>query len=129
MTTSSPTAYPYRDRWQIVTPEHPVAVTEIDPVGDPDLADHAPGARCSQCGKGSVRLARSELWAIRHKPRDDNKGIIRLYCREHLPSREWVQGGTTSLTVRDDEFTCLDCWFVVRVGTPCATSGAEHHRQ
>jgi hypothetical protein len=35
VTPNEPTVNPYRDRWQIATPEHPVAVTEIDPTGDP----------------------------------------------------------------------------------------------
>lgn len=128
MSTSEATAYPYGNRWQVLTPEHPVRVTEIDPEGDPELSDYGPGARCSQCGKDSVRLARAELWAVRHKTRDDNKGIIRLYCRDHLPSREWVQGGSASDTVRGDELTCLDCFLVVRVGTPepCGETGREH---
>jgi hypothetical protein len=56
MTPNEPTAYPYGDRWQIVTPEQHVAVTGVDPTGDPDLADRAPGARCSQCGKNSTLL-------------------------------------------------------------------------
>jgi hypothetical protein len=108
-----------------IPPETPISLTEVDPDGG-RYADHGSRAYCSQCGKKSTRLARSELWAIRHKTRPDNNGVVRLYCREHLPSREWVQGGSAGLTVRGDEFSCPDCWLVVRVGSPCATTGAEH---
>lgn len=111
-----------------IPPETPLPLTEVDSDGG-KYADHGPHAYCSQCGKKSARLARSELWAVRHKTREDNKGIVRLYCRDHLPSREWVQGGSTSLAAKNDEFTCPDCWFVVRVGTPCASTGAEHTKR
>lgn len=108
-------------------PETPLPLTDIDPDGGA-LADYGSHAYCSRCGKNSTRLARTELWAVRHKTREDNKGIVRLYCRDHLPSREWVQGGATSLTIRGYEFTCLDCFLVVRVGAPepCAETGREH---
>jgi len=40
--------------------------------------------------------------------------MVRLYCRDNLPSRKWVQGRSTSLTVRGDEFCFTDCWLVER---------------
>lgn len=67
--------------------ETPVQLTKLWE-NDGRYADYGPGMFCSPEGKSSLRRARSELWAVRHKPRDDKTGAVWFYCLDHLPSRE-----------------------------------------
>lgn len=51
------------------------------------VADLVPGepARCSVCGAASAPLARTELWAVKHRHPNQHAGYIRFYCLLHRP--------------------------------------------
>ncbi|HWM16857.1 MAG TPA: glucose-6-phosphate dehydrogenase [Microbacterium sp.] len=56
--------------------ETPIIVAEILPGDD---------ARCSACGGDSELIARTELWAIKHRHPRHHDGYVRFYCLEHRP--------------------------------------------
>lgn len=56
------------------------------------VADLVPGepTRCSVCGVESELRPRTELWAVKHRHRNDHAGYVRFYCSAHLPAVEPV---------------------------------------
>lgn len=102
-----------------------IPLVDIDTDGG-RLTDYGPDMYCSTCGKNSQRLRRNELWAIRHKTRDDQPGPIWTYCREHLPNRDWQANGKDLLGQASNEIDCSDCFLVVRAGSLCDATGEPH---
>lgn len=51
------------------------------------VADVLPGdpARCTSCGLDSEPLPRTDLWAVKHAHPNDPAGVVRFYCRAHVP--------------------------------------------
>jgi len=117
---------PFYERLEGIPPETPIPLTQIGEHGG-RYVDNGPGMYCSPEGTTSMRRARTELWAIRHQTRPDRPGQLRFYCRDHLPDREWV-AGRDSLTARTDEYTCGDCFLLVREGSTCGDTGRLHTR-
>lgn len=111
-------------RLEDIPPETPIALTRIGRHNG-RYDDFGAGMFCSPEGKGSLLRARTELWAVRHKTREELPGPVWFYCLEHLPSREWVAGGD-GFTVRANELTCPDCFLVVPVGSVCDETGQPH---
>ncbi|UUT34820.1 glucose-6-phosphate dehydrogenase [Microbacterium elymi] len=61
---------------------------EAIPFETPMIADSVmPGepARCTTCGIDSEPLARTQLWAVKHRHPHDPAGTVRLYCADHTP--------------------------------------------
>lgn len=52
------------------------------------VADLAPGddARCAACPAEAPALARTELWAVKHRHPKNHSGFVRFYCAEHRPA-------------------------------------------
>ena len=50
-----------------------------------DVADGEP-ARCFSCGADSDPLARTELWAVKHRHPKNHSGYVRFYCSAHAPA-------------------------------------------
>lgn len=52
------------------------------------VADVSPGddARCFVCGADSELIARTELWAVKHRHPKNHSGYVRFYCLEHRPA-------------------------------------------
>ena len=52
------------------------------------LADVLPGdpARCAGCGPDAEALARTELWAYKHRHPKNHDGFVRFYCAAHVPA-------------------------------------------
>jgi hypothetical protein len=52
------------------------------------VSDLSPGeaARCFVCGADSEPLARTELWAVKHRHPKNHSGYVRFYCLEHSPA-------------------------------------------
>lgn len=105
-------------------PETPIPLTAIDRHSG-RYDDFGPGMYCSPEGKESAKRARNELWAVRHQTRDELPGPTWFYCREHLPTREWV-AGEDGRAVRATEVACQDCFLVVPRGTICEQTGQVH---
>jgi hypothetical protein len=112
-------------RIEDIPPNVPVALTDIDPA-DGYFADFGPGMYCSVCGKQSMRVARAELWAIRHQTREELAGPLWTYCREHLPAREWRRNDTDPTGISAHEIQCSDCFLVVAAGSICDETGRVH---
>lgn len=112
-------------RIEDIPPNVPVPLTEVDPAGG-YLADFGPGMYCSVCGTQSVRVARGELWAIRHQTREKLAGPLWTYCREHLPGREWRRNDTDPTGISAHEIQCSDCFLVVTAGSICDQTGRVH---
>lgn len=56
--------------------ETPVLVSDVSPGED---------ARCVVCGADSAPIARTELWAVKHRHPKNHSGYVRFYCLEHRP--------------------------------------------
>lgn len=111
-------------RIEDIPPEIPIPLTQVaDHNGR--YSDHGEGMYCSHEGKNSARRGRNELWAIRHKTREDLPGPVWFYCLDHLPSREW-NAGDDGRSLRVNEITCSDCFLVVTIGTICEETGRVH---
>lgn len=63
--------------WRDAVPfETPVLVADVVP-GEP--------TRCFTCGADSAPLARTELWAFKHRHPKNHDGYVRFYCAAHVP--------------------------------------------
>ena len=56
--------------------DSPTLVAEILPGED---------THCSVCGGDSPLVARTELWAVKHRHPKHHSGHVRFYCRAHVP--------------------------------------------
>ncbi|MGW9585787.1 glucose-6-phosphate dehydrogenase [Microbacterium sp. NPDC055455] len=66
--------------WRDAVPfETPVLVADVVP-GEP--------TRCFTCGADSAPLARTELWAFKHRHPKNHDGYVRFYCATHVPQAQ-----------------------------------------
>lgn len=112
-------------RIEDIPPERPVPLTEVHPA-DGRYADFGEGMYCSECGTQSARLARRDLWAVRHLPSVGRHGFVNRYCLDHLPDHEWVDGGGSRVRSRLREVECPECFMLMALGSVCDVTGQSH---
>ncbi|HWI31518.1 MAG TPA: glucose-6-phosphate dehydrogenase [Microbacterium sp.] len=106
------------------------------------VADLVPGepTRCSGCGVASEPRPRTELWAIKHRHRNDPAGYVKFYCRTHLPvvqpaaapsaSRPAVRerrpaSRRPALATETTRAMCPDCFIEVSATGVCGMCGTR----
>ena len=112
------------ESFEAMPPETPISLTELW-TNNGRYVDYGKGMYCSPEGVNSTRRPRAELWAIRHQTRPDHPGATRFYCRDDLPSREWV-AGQAQRRLWVNEVSCTECFMLMPAGSICETTGLPH---